>query len=216
MGTYYTLYAEAKIRDKWFNFNPFIRNVKGELTIAPIYGWEQSYFREAYDELTDLFSGRGYPEDMCEELKQHFRVDEVIKDIFGKEVTRQQDSLNHVSYVNNGKNIASRIVPGMYSRFQGYVKKRMISAFQLGEAEDISEWLDKAQYNELSEKEKRQWSYFEWDYDDSWYEQFRNIQKQVEAMRYWFGKNAGCYGTDYDYDDMWISQDNIRIILIRS
>lgn len=53
-------------------------------------------------------------------------------------------------------------------------------------------------------------------YDDSWYEQFRNIQKQVEAMRYWFGKNAGCYGTDYDYDDMWISQDNIRIILIRS
>lgn len=71
MGTYYTLYAEAKIRDKWFNFNPFIRNVKGELTIAPIYGWEQSYFREAYDELTDLFSGRGYPEDMCEELKQH-------------------------------------------------------------------------------------------------------------------------------------------------
>lgn len=52
--------------------------------------------------------------------------------------------------------------------------------------------------------------------EEQYYEQFRNIQKQVEAMRYWFGKNAGCYGTDYDYDDMWISQDNIRIILIRS
>lgn len=216
MGTYYTLYAEAKIGDKWFNFNPYIRNLKGELDIAPIYGWEQSGFREAYEELDDLFTAKGYPEDMCDELKKLFKVDEFVTDIFGKTVTRQQDSMNHVLCVNYGKDIASRIVPGMTARFQGYVNKRVISAFRLGEAEDIYEWLDKTQYDALSEKEKRKWSYFEWDYDGSWYEQFLIIQRHIKAMRYWFGRNANYYESGYTYDDVWVSPKNIRIILVRS
>lgn len=36
MGTYYSIYAEAHIGEKWYNINPLIKEPDGSLRACPI------------------------------------------------------------------------------------------------------------------------------------------------------------------------------------
>ena len=39
MGTSYTIYAEVRVRDKWFSINPYVRKINGEVKIIPLDSW---------------------------------------------------------------------------------------------------------------------------------------------------------------------------------
>ncbi|BDF32987.1 hypothetical protein CE91St62_10520 [Lachnospiraceae bacterium] len=49
-GTYYSIYAEAHIGEKWYNINPLIKKQDGSLRACPIIEG-QSWLRDAYDKL---------------------------------------------------------------------------------------------------------------------------------------------------------------------
>ena len=51
MGRYYRVFAEAKVKDKWVNFNPYIVDLGGKVKLIPLIGYEQSVFYEAYEEM---------------------------------------------------------------------------------------------------------------------------------------------------------------------
>ena len=36
MGTSYTIYAEVRVRDKWFSINPYVRKINGEVKMIPL------------------------------------------------------------------------------------------------------------------------------------------------------------------------------------
>lgn len=39
MGTSYTIYAEVRVRDKWFSINPYVRKINGEVKTIPLDSW---------------------------------------------------------------------------------------------------------------------------------------------------------------------------------
>lgn len=39
MGTSYTIYAEVRVRDKWFSINPYVRKINGEVKMIPLDSW---------------------------------------------------------------------------------------------------------------------------------------------------------------------------------
>ena len=68
MGTYYSIYAEVRVGNKWYNLNPLFQREDGKLDVLPVMSGRSS-LREAYDELeessyqyTDLSGiGKGFP-----------------------------------------------------------------------------------------------------------------------------------------------------------
>ncbi|MCD2491593.1 hypothetical protein LQE92_02995 [Lacrimispora sp. NSJ-141] len=47
-------------------------------------------------------------------------------------------------------------------RYHGYVLKYSIAAYEIGEQEEIIDWLTRQEYDFLSEEEKKDYVYFEW------------------------------------------------------
>lgn len=212
MSVYYTIYAEARIKDKWVGFNPYIRRPNGELVIAPLYGWEQSWFREAYDKLNEYCSCHGLPDDLSDDLITVFKPEEMTES-WGKPITRREACNSYVFQVNYDSAIKMNLTKDKPHKYSGYVDKEVLASFQIGEIDEIYEWLDETQYRELDEKHRRKWSYFEWDNNDSWYAAFHEIEGCVESMRYWFNKNGDYHDSEYSWDDFNISSGNIRLIV---
>ena len=42
MGRYYRVFAEAKVKEKWVNLNPYIVDLGGKVKLIPLIGYEQS------------------------------------------------------------------------------------------------------------------------------------------------------------------------------
>ena len=71
MGRYYRVFAEAKVKEKWVNFNPYIIDLGGKVKLIPLIGYEQSTFYEAYDEMEDFSWHQGYPRDLSAEVNDY-------------------------------------------------------------------------------------------------------------------------------------------------
>ena len=39
MGRYYRVFAEAKVKEKWVNFNPYIVDLGGKVKLIPLIGY---------------------------------------------------------------------------------------------------------------------------------------------------------------------------------
>ena len=87
MGTYYHVYAEVKIGDKWCNLNPIIKKEDGSYGITTIT-WGQSRFYETWLHLEEHRIQGGLPEDCSEELRSVFHEDlDATADFLWKEQT---------------------------------------------------------------------------------------------------------------------------------
>ena len=71
MGTEYSIYAEVRVKDKWYSINPLIPEESGKLTIVPILSG-RSRLKNAVDELEESAYIHGRPADLSNELKSIF------------------------------------------------------------------------------------------------------------------------------------------------
>ena len=211
MGINYAVYAEAKIKDKWINLNPYIVDLGGNVKIVPIAGWEKSTMYEAYEELRDNAWYQGYPTDMSKELYAHLKIDDEVN-WCGKTTTIREYGYSMTYTVKYSETIKKRLIKNKRTKYQGYVDKSIKASYEIGEIHEIYEWLDDEQYRELSDIEKIKYSYYEWDDDLSWYPAFKKIERHVDSMIYWFAQNGHAQG--YDWDDVYISISDIRLIVI--
>ncbi len=75
VGTYYSIYAEAHVGDKWYNISPLIKEPDGSLRVCPIVGGK-SWLRDTYDELENDRYMCGKPMDLSPELRETFDHDD--------------------------------------------------------------------------------------------------------------------------------------------
>ena len=210
MGRYYRVFAEAKVKDKWVNFNPYIVDLGGKVKLIPLIGYEQSVFYEAYEEMQDFQWFQGYPDDLSSEVNDCLEPDKEI-DWFGKIMTKRSAYYSMV-YTVKYSEVNKRIRKDKRTKYEGYVDKKTKAAHEIGEIQEVYEWLDEKQYRELTPEEQKKYSYYEWDDDLSWYPSFKKIERHIDSMKYWFAEHAHVDG--YDWDDTYVSDSDIRLIVI--
>lgn len=212
MGTSYTVYAEVRIKDKWYSINPYIRKINGETVMIPIYDWG-SGFRQTYEEIDESAYMHGRPDNLSKDVRRKFpQDDEAIVEWY--KMTYKQFYGQFMTVANFGKVIASRILPDRDTRYAGYVYKPTIASFELQEIDGIGEWLTKEEYAELSDNEKRKYSWFEWSEWDDWYDHYVNIAHRVRMQLNFFSE-YGFFGSglDYNLDDRYPDDSDIRLII---
>lgn len=210
MGRYYRVFAEAKVKDKWVNFNPYIVDLGGKVKLIPLIGYEQSTFYEAYDEMRDFWWYEGYPDDLSAEVNDYLEPDKEI-DWFGK-ILPMRMAFHSMVYTVKYSEVKKRLKKDKRTKYEGYVDKKTKAAHEIGEIQEVYEWLDEQQYKELTPEEQMQYSYYEWDDDLSWYPSFKKIERHISSMQYWFTYNGRA--DDYTWDDVSISDSDIRLIVI--
>ncbi len=215
MGTYYSIYAEVHVGDKWYNISPLARRENGDVRAQPIiYG--QSLLRDAYEELEEDCYMRGRPADISDELKQIFNhEDDEICDYFLRDMTYKQYYSQTLFVVNYGKHVKSRVKENKPTRYQGYVEKHCLAAYELGEVEDIHNWIHPTEYEKLSPRAKKEYVYYEWDEWGDWYAVYVDLVKKVDCLLDFF-KDWGFYNIKCDnLDERYPSADYVRLIVER-
>lgn len=96
----------------------------------------KSWFKDAHDELENDRYMCGKPMDLSPELREIFDHDD-DETYTGFNMTYQQYYKNNIFLVNYGKNVKSRVKKDRPFRYRGYVFKYSLTAFEIGEQEEI-------------------------------------------------------------------------------
>ena len=193
MGADYYIYTEVKRKDNaWHALNgQYYNESENCYKIAETY-WSGSrtYFSRTYNKLKDIGS-RINPSDLSKEVleKENWLADD------------EGDSVVSISL-----NTLRKAVPNI-ARHQccGYVHKRNIWNHEV-EGEEIEDYICAEDYDELSESEKKEYEFYEWDDPTDWYVHLKSILKIVEFQV-----------SEYmSVNHMWSEPSDIRIVCIVS
>ena len=149
VSTYYSVYAEVNIDGHWYSLCPYFKDKSGAVKTSCIY-WAQSAFWEVCNELETYALGVGTPADMSDGLKEMFceNPDELY--------------MHSLYYVNFASAIVPKVRKERPFKYEGYVLKTELAAFECFEIDEFSEWLTENEYLALSDKERRQYSFYRW------------------------------------------------------
>lgn len=213
MGIYYSIYAEARVGNKWYNISPMMKNKKGEYRAQPVISG-QSWLREAVDELEDQSYMCGRPDDLSEEIRAIYNQDDDADAGFGKkEYTYKRYYSQTLFVVNYGKTVKSRVKENRPTRYQGYVNKHCLAAYEIGEVDDIANWIHATEYEKLSPKEKKDYAYYEWNEYADWYGIYSDLVNKVDSLLAFFQEWASYNIPDADIDEKLPSADYVRLIV---
>lgn len=216
MGTYYDVYAEVKVGNKWYNLNPLFTRDDGRIYVCPVVSG-QSWLRDAYDELEEYKYSTGRPNDLSKELKTVFTHDndEPLNDGYDKS-TYEDWYEQSIFLVNYGKSVKSRVKKDRKHRYQGYASKHSIANYEIGDCETINHWLSENEYEKLSPKQKLNYSYYEWSDWGDWYDVYNTIVTKLDSMLDYFYDWADCtlYGSA-NLDEVRPTADYVRLIVFR-
>ena len=214
MGTHYYVYAEIKVKDKWYNFNPIMKKYDGTLVVHPIYDACSSFF----DICNDLETKRtdiGIPDDMSPELRSvfHDNLDEKCENWTPGTTWRNiyEQSMFSVKYSNT---VGQRVIKDKPHKYEGYVSKRRIADFETHESEEIYEWLTQEEYSSLSDKEKKQYRFYQWNEPYDEYCVYRTIYERLNAMMYWFDF-ASAFEDKGEYWRCEVGLSDVRLFIER-
>lgn len=192
MGADYYLYTEVKQNDGWHVLNGRYYNVsKHKLEIAETY-WSGSrtYFSSTYNKLKEI----------GDVIKPH----ELSPEVLEKEDWLTEEDSGYI--VSVSIHDLRKAIPKT-SRHQccGYVHKNNLWNHEVN-GEDIDDYLMAEDYNELSDAEKREYEFYEWDDPTDWYIHLKEILSIVnfqieEYMR---------------VNMMWNEPTEIRLVCIAS
>lgn len=209
------IYAEVRVCDKWYNICPLRKNDDGNLTIIPI-AEGRSWLRETVDELEEYAYAHGRPSDFSEELRNRFNEDDNADAGYGlPEINMKEHYRQMMCIANYGKTIKKRIKEGRPTRYCGYVPKYDLTEFEIGEADHISSWIHKCEYDKLDDEDKENYTYYEWDEWGDWYGVFSKIAKTVDVLLDLFSHWACSTLTDIDREDRIPSANDVRLIVYR-
>lgn len=215
MGTHYYVYAEIKVGDRWYNLNPMMKKHDGTMAVRPIYD-TGSFFFDICNDLEDHRIDVGIPDDMSPELRSvfHEKLDEKCEGWF-PETTWRKEYERSVFCVRYADTIAKRIVKEKEFRFEGYVRKRTVADFEIGEIEEINSWLTYEEYQALSDKQKRAYRFYRWDEPYDEYGVYRIMYERLKAMLYWFNF-ADAFEDKSVYWNSDAGLSNVRLFIEKS
>ena len=155
MGTYYAIYAEVRVGNKWYNLNPLFQRDDGKLDVCPVISG-RNWLHDAYDELEESRYCWGRPEDMSKEVKTVFFHEDSEPYDPALRINTYKDFYDRSMFlVNYGKSVKSRVKEDKPTRYRGYASKVSIAAYEIDEYDTIGHWLTAEEYEKLSDKEKK-------------------------------------------------------------
>ena len=182
MSSSYYIYTEMKINDKWVAINGLIPHFdwhsdehkyseEYKYTLSETYqNGSRSYFGRTYEKLQEI-GNSGKFTDMSQELQK----------VYSEAVEDEKNGVEHWYYpIYIDFNIFRAYTKtNSYDR-HGIIHKDDMFAWDSGDAEDLYP-LPHRKYAELSDEEKKQYAYYEWDDPWEWHGHFKEIMKN--AMR---------------------------------
>ncbi len=214
MGSHYYIYAEVKVKDKWYNLNPFARKFDGSFVLHPVYEDTSAFFSVCND-LEEHQISVGIPDDMSPELRSIFHEDleeecrSWMTDITWKHVYQQT-----IFCVRYGDAIAPRVIKDRPHRYEGYVTKRIIAAFEVNEINTIYNWLTNEEYRALPDNKKHEYSYYQWDDEFDEYLFYRTIYERLRALLDWFSY-ADVFSDSWIFYQESVSINDVRLFVER-
>ena len=182
MSTYYNVYAEVNIDGKWYNLCPYYKDNDGRFSTHSLF-WAQSAFYEVNNELRAYQCTCGIPDDMSDELRELFpeNLDDIVDSWYG-DLTWRQYYQQRMYCVNFAQAIASKVRKDKPFKYEGYVTKKELAAFECYEIEEFSEWLTEDEYKSLTDKQKRQYVFHRWNdpYGEYWI--FSGIAQRIWTL----------------------------------
>ena len=214
MSTNYFVYAEIKVNDKWYNLNPMMKKYDGTLAVRPIYD-SGSLFFDICNNLEEHRIGIGIPDDMSPELRSvfHENLDETCEG-WGSDTTWREGYEQSVFCVRYSDTIADRIIKEKEYKYEGYVRKRTVASFEVGDIEEINSWLTYEEYQALSYRQKRTYQFYRWDEPYDEYGIYRIIYERLRAMLYWFD-SADAFEDESVYWNSGAGINDIRLLIKR-
>lgn len=182
MGVYYNLYAEANIDGRWYCLCPFFKDKAGSYKTGNLF-WAQSVFQEVHYDLESKNTGFGLPDDLSDGLREIFYedLDAEMNGGWGHRTWREYYN-QYIYTVNFAKTIAPKVNKNKPFKYEGYILKNELAAFEVYEIEEFSEWLTEDEYQALSVKEKRQYVFHRWNdpYGEYWI--YTDIYQRVRVL----------------------------------
>ena len=214
MSTSFYFYVEAKNNGKWVCINPIVKGSNGEYQMVPLL-WGQSYLRETYENMIETVGCHcGVPEDASPEILGKFKpLDDLTGLNVGNGLTWREFYKHFVHAVNYDEAVRKRIKKDRPFKYQGYVYKHLIAAFEVGE-EEIGYWLTRDEYDAMTEQEQKEYAWYEWNDYDGEYGILYSIYSMVENLLEWYRQNALFTSKQYNYEDFIGS--NVRLIIYMS
>jgi hypothetical protein len=193
MGADYYIYTEVKRKDNtWHALNgQYYNEANNRYEITETY-WSGSrtYFSRTYNKLREI----GYP----------INPFELSSEVIAKEEWVTSEDGDYVTAVSI-HNLRSAIPNTIHHQCCGYVHKRNIWNHE-AEGEEIEDYICAEDYDELSEAEKKEYEFYEWDDPMDWYVHLKSILKIVEFQI-----------SEYmSVNHMWTEPSDIRIVCIVS
>lgn len=212
MGTYYSIYAEARVGNKWYNICPLMRE-DGEITAQPILSGK-SMLRSCVDELEEQSYMRGRPDDLSDEIRKIYpQADDEIAEEFTRTITYKEYFCQTMFLVNYGKVVKSRVKKARPTRYKGYVSRYALSSYEIGEDDYISNWISEIEYEKLPEEDKLDYTYYEWNEMGDWYGNFSKICRKVDVLLEIFNEWSQHNIYEANLDERQPSADYVRLIV---
>lgn len=183
MSTQYSIYAEILLKDRWYNLNPIVKSFgDGRIKIVPIYVSCSSFY-DVHLDLSANSHQRGLPDDLSSEVREEFHpdLDEKI-DEWGSTKTWREAYDNSVYTVMYRPFVRDNTIRGRPFKYEGYVHKRQIAAFECNEISYIEEWLTEKEFLELEKHEQRQYTYYRWNEYGDKYEIYCELVNRISTM----------------------------------
>lgn len=205
MGVYYFAYLQSYIHGEPIAIGPFIKTKKGECELTTVLE-AQSAFREAYDWLQVKPCRVGLPEKLCDELYKVFCTDETDP-VLDKSWEDYYKSSMKIYRFNDIKDLVKKDRPFKY---QAYVTKEQMVSHECGEDDEIYSWLTKEEYEALSEEEKREYVYYEWNDPYGAYGGVSTLINNINSVIYFLERS---YGAGWDFDEVNEIVNNLEVLL---
>ena len=215
MGVYYSIYAEARVGNKWYNISPLMRNEDGEAQIRPVMSG-QSMMHDAVEELEESCFMRGRPDNLSDELMKIYSHDEnETSENLWRGMTFGEYYRQTLFAVNYGKSVKSRVDSARPTRYRGYVSKYCMTEYEIGNSDSVGGWLTEQEYNALSDEEKIEYTYYEWNEWYDWYGIYAELVRRVDCLLTFFRDWSLYHIHDADLDERSPTADYVRLIVAR-
>ena len=158
-----------------------MKKADGTYLVKEVF-WAQSGFRQMYYDLEDMATDRGILDDFSPEVRAMFRtnLDDIYADL-GSKLTYRQAYNSRVLIVPYNK-LKPHIIRDRPYKHMGYVYRELIPSFEVGEIDDIENWLTIDEYKALPEDEKKSYAYYEWNNRWDEYDYKRSIVSKISFL----------------------------------
>ena len=215
MGVYYSIYAEARVGNKWYNISPLMRNEDGEVRVRPVLSG-QSMLHDAVEELEESCFMRGRPENLSDELMKIYSHDENdTSESLWRGMTFGEYYRQTLFAVNYGKSVKCRVDSARPTRYRGYINKYCMTEYEIGNSDSVGGWLTEQEYNALSDEEKIEYTYYEWNEWYDWYGIYAELVRRVDCLLTFFRDWSLYHIHDADLDERSPTADYVRLIVAR-